>query len=88
MIFPRVNITTAQFHSTKPKLKFCAGLNPASDVSEVCDGESFRTMAQVRSKFLSHSLISHSPKIIHLHPIPLHAFKTHIFVRENQMKTI
>ena len=32
-------ITTAQLHSTKPELRFCAGLNPARGVSEICDGE-------------------------------------------------
>ena len=31
--------TTAQFHSTKPELKFCAVLNPALSVSEIRDGE-------------------------------------------------
>ena len=32
-------ISTAHLHSTKPKLSFCAGLNPACDVSEMWDGE-------------------------------------------------
>ena len=31
-------ITTAQLHSKKSLLKFCAGSNPARGVSEVCDG--------------------------------------------------
>ena len=34
-----VVITTAQLHSTKPGLKFCAGSNPACGVSEIRDGE-------------------------------------------------
>ena len=34
-----VVITTAQLHSTKPELKFCAGSNPARSVSEIRDGE-------------------------------------------------
>ena len=34
-----VVITTAQLHSTKPELKFCAGSNPARGVSEIRDGE-------------------------------------------------
>ena len=34
-----VVITTAQLHSTKPKLRFCAGSNPARGVSEIRDGE-------------------------------------------------
>ena len=32
-------IATAQLHSTKPKLRFCAGSDPAPGVSEICDGE-------------------------------------------------
>ena len=31
--------TTAQLHSTKPELRFCAGSNPACGVLEICDGE-------------------------------------------------
>ena len=34
-----VVITTAQLHSTKPELRFCAGSNPARGVSEIRDGE-------------------------------------------------
>ena len=34
-----VVITTAQLHSTKPEFRFCAGSNPASGVSEICNGE-------------------------------------------------
>ena len=34
-----VVITTAQLHSTKPELRFCAGSNPACGVSEIRDGE-------------------------------------------------
>ena len=34
-----VGITTAQLHSTKPELRFCAGSNPARGVSEIRDGE-------------------------------------------------
>ena len=32
-------ITTAQLHSTKLELWFCAGLKPARRVSEIRDGE-------------------------------------------------
>ena len=32
-----VVITTAQLQIKKPKLMFCAGSNPAGNVSEVCD---------------------------------------------------
>ena len=34
-----VVITTAQDHSTKPELGFCAGSYPARGVSEIRDGE-------------------------------------------------
>ena len=34
-----VVITTAQLHSSKPELRFCAGSNPAHGVSDICDGE-------------------------------------------------
>ena len=34
-----VAITTAQLHSTKPELRFCAGSNPARGVSETRHGE-------------------------------------------------
>ena len=34
-----VVITTAQLHSTKPELRFCAGSNPACDMSAICDVE-------------------------------------------------
>ena len=34
-----VVITTAQLHSSKPELRFCAGSNPARGVSEIHDGE-------------------------------------------------
>ena len=32
-------ITTAQLHSTKSELRFCAGANPAHGLSEIRDGE-------------------------------------------------
>ena len=34
-----VVITTAQLHSTKSELRFCAGSNPARGVSEIRNGE-------------------------------------------------
>ena len=35
----KVVITTAQLHSTKPELRFCAGSNPTRAMSEIRDGE-------------------------------------------------
>ena len=37
--FSLVVITSAQLHSTKSELRFCAGSNPARGVSEIRDGE-------------------------------------------------
>ena len=34
-------ITTAQLHSTRPELRFCAGSNPGRGVSEIRDGKYF-----------------------------------------------
>ena len=34
-----VVITTAQLHSTKPELMFCAGSNPARSMQEAPNGE-------------------------------------------------
>ena len=34
-----VVVTTAQFHSTMPELRFCAGSNPVCGMSEIQDGE-------------------------------------------------
>ena len=34
-----VVITTAQLHSAKSDVRFCAGSNPVLGVSEICNGE-------------------------------------------------
>ena len=34
-----VVITTAELHSTKPELILCAGSNPTSGISQICDDE-------------------------------------------------
>ena len=34
-------ISSAQLHSTKPELRFCAGSNPDRGVSDIRDGEDF-----------------------------------------------
>ena len=34
-----VVITAVKFHSTRPELRFCAGLNSANGMSEIHDGE-------------------------------------------------
>ena len=32
-------LSTAQLHSTKPELRFCAGSSPARGVTEIRDGK-------------------------------------------------
>ena len=39
IFFGVVVIITAQLHSTKPELRFCAGSNPVHGLSEIRDGE-------------------------------------------------
>ena len=75
-----VVITTAQLHSTKSELRFCAGLYPARGVSEIRDGEdlwqlsrleirlnAFRRSTIPRKQFIiiiSSSSLSHSSKAV------------------------
>ena len=42
-----VVITTAQFHSTKPELRFCARSNPTGGVSEIREGEDLWQWSQL-----------------------------------------
>ena len=45
-----VVITTAQLHSTKPELRFCAGSKPACGALEICDGKNLwqRSRLEIR----------------------------------------
>ena len=65
-----VVITTAQLHSSKPELRFCAGSNPARGVSDICDGEdlwqwsrieirlnAFRRSTTLQKQFIKKTLI-------------------------------
>ena len=52
-----VIITTAQLHSSKPELRFCAGSNPAR--REIRDGEDLWQWAL--------SSVNHTTKTIHHH---------------------
>ena len=45
-----VAITTAQIHSTKPELMFCAGSNPACGVSAIRNGEDLWKWFQLEIK--------------------------------------
>ena len=62
-------ITTAQLHSTRPELRFCAGSNPACGVSAV---EHLRwweslTMVSAGNKAKHLSSVNHTTKTIHYH---------------------
>ena len=41
-------LTDAQFQSTKPELRFCAGSNPARRVSDIRDGEDLRQWSRLK----------------------------------------
>ena len=61
-----VVITTAQLHSTKPELRFCAGSNPARDVSEIRDGEDIWQWSRLGgNKAKRLSSVNHATKTIY-----------------------
>ena len=41
------NFTTGQLHSTKSKLRFCTGSNPARGLSEIRDGNKAKRLSSV-----------------------------------------
>ena len=47
-----VVINTAQFHSAKPELRFCACSNPSRGVLEDCDGEKINTVKKLNKNKL------------------------------------
>ena len=51
---PWCSSTTAQFHSTKPELRFCADSNPSRGVSEICSNEDLWQWLQLRIKLNNH----------------------------------
>ena len=59
-------ITTAQLHSSKPELRFCAGSNPARGVSEIRDVEDLWQLSQLEIS-LGLSSVNHTTKTIHHH---------------------
>ena len=73
-----VVITTAQLHSTKPELRFCAGSNPARGVSEIRDGEDLWQWSrlEIRLNAFRRSTIPQKQFIIII--INLSIFKTNI----------
>ena len=61
-----VVIITAQLHSTKPELRFCAGSNHARGVSEIRDGEDLRQWSrlEIRLNAFRRSTIPQKQSII------------------------
>ena len=76
-----VVITTAQLHSTKPKLRFCAGSNPARGMSELHNGEDPWQWSQleIRLKVFRLSAILQKQFII----ITITPLKTHTYIYES-----
>ena len=60
-----VVITTAQFHSTKPDLRFCPGSNSACGMSEICKWWESLTMVPTGNKPKRLSLVNHTTNTIH-----------------------
>ena len=56
--------TTAQLHSTKPELRFCAGSNPARGASEIRDGEDLGQWSRLEIRL---NAFRRSTKTIHHH---------------------
>ena len=61
-----VVITTAQLHSTKPELRFCASSSSANGVSEIHNGEDLWQWSQLEIKLYAfcQSTIPHKQFII------------------------
>ena len=57
-------ITTAQLHSTKPEIRFCAGSNPSRRVGD-SRWWGCLTMVSAGNKAKRLSSVNHTPKIVH-----------------------
>ena len=66
-----VVIATAQLHSSKSELRFCAGSNPARVVSEIRDGEDLWQWSWLEIR-LRLSSVNHTTKTIYHHHHPYH----------------
>ena len=62
-------ITTAQLHSTKSELRFCAGLKSPRGVSDICDCENLWQWSRLEIRRKRPSSNNHSAKTIHHHII-------------------
>ena len=66
-----VVFATAQLHSSKPELRFCAGSNPARVVSDIRDGEDLWQWSWLEIR-LRLSSVNHTTKTIYHHHHPHH----------------
>ena len=66
-----VVFATAQLHSSKSELRFCAGSNPARVVSEIRDGEDLWQWSWLEIR-LRLSSVNHTTKTIYHHHHPHH----------------
>ena len=57
-----VVVITTQLHSTKPELRFCAGLNHACAVSEIRNGEDLWKWSLLEIMLKRFSLVNHTTK--------------------------
>ena len=71
-----VVITTAQLHSIKPELRFCASSNPACGVAEICDGEGLWQWSwlEIRLNAFRRSTILQKQFIVIIHDVKLTQF--------------
>ena len=78
-----VVITTAQLYSSKPELKFCAGLNPARGVLKIRDGEDLWQWSRLEIK-LCLSSVNHTTKTNHHH----HHHHHHVSSKTTKKKSL
>ena len=63
-----VVISSAQFHSMKPKFRFSVGSNPGRSMSEIRDDENLWQWSRpARNKAQCFLLVNHITKTIHYH---------------------
>ena len=76
-------IATAQLHSTKPELRFCAGSNPACGMLEIRNGEDLLTIVTAGNKAEHLLFVNHTTKTIHHHHYQI-IFKTIVEIQALQ----
>ena len=69
-------ITTAQLHSAKPGLRFCAGWNPARGVSEIWDDENLWQWSRLEIRLYTFQLSTTLQKQFNSLPSAIYYIKT------------